>query len=302
MDGAIRTLVLLAEGGEATIDRAWIDFPHVAIEVAPAREAGADALVDHATWISDALDAWALDRRIDVAAATDGALRLRGPAEELGRFAREVLIRAQRRAPRRNEESRGARFDRVLDAHRALHDRSRPLVRADHDHALDAWQWTLRLDRAAPAAVQLAALLHDVERLESEALVRIEQHAVDYRAFKEAHARAGARMAESFLLAVGLEAALASEVAALVAASETPDGARGVTLVNDADALSFFSLNSPGYLAYYGPEKTREKIAYTLARTSVRARAELSSIRLRPAVARLSTELARLAAPGDGHA
>jgi hypothetical protein len=51
-------------------------------------------------------------------------------------------------------------------------------------------------------------------------------------------------------------------------------------LLNDADALSFFSLNAQGYLHYFGPEQTERKVRYTLARMGDRARHVLRRLRL----------------------
>src|SRR5690606_31131593 len=92
----------------------------------------------------------------------------------------EVLLRYQRLLPRRNDASTSDAFRTVEARHAALHDRSLPLVRADLDHARDTWQWVLRLAPDAGLAVQVAALLHDVERLASEAHARVEHLAADY--------------------------------------------------------------------------------------------------------------------------
>ncbi|HEY4572453.1 MAG TPA: DUF4202 domain-containing protein, partial [Thermoanaerobaculia bacterium] len=68
-------------------------------------------------------------------------------------------------------------------------------------------------------------------------------------------------------------------------------------LLNDADALSFLSLNSAGYLDYFGPEATRRKVAYTLRRLRPEGRQYLDGLRLRPAVAAaVAAELEALAA------
>lgn len=64
---------------------------------------------------------------------------------------------------------------RLLRRHRSLHPADKPLVRADYRHALDVWQWVLRLDPEAGGAVQIAALFHDVERIFTEAESRSEQ-------------------------------------------------------------------------------------------------------------------------------
>src|SRR5690606_10276698 len=125
---------------------------------------------------------------------------------------------------------------------------SRPLVQADLDHALDTWQWSLCLDAGAPAEVQLACLCHDLERLVSEADRRVEQHAADYQAFKDAHARAGARMASALFARAGVPEPIARTASALVARHERTGDEPAICALNDADALSFFAFNSPGYL------------------------------------------------------
>jgi hypothetical protein len=194
----------------------------------------------------------------------------------------EILNRCQRAMGRRNRHSHGARFDRVLNAHRALHDLDKPLVRADYNHALDTWQWLLRLAPDASLPLQLAALFHDIERLQSEADVRVEQHAPDYVEFKERHAAAGASMAADVLRRCGNDNATCGRVAALIARHEQRAAEdEEASLLTDADALSFFSLNSTGFADYYGPEHTRRKLDYTLARLGTSARAFLESIHLR---------------------
>lgn len=233
-----------------------------------------------AAWRDDRFEFWAFDRRLDDLAARGAPVVLAATAGEAPALVREVATRGQRLAPRRNAATAGGWFDRVLDEHRARHDLSRPLVQADFDHALDAWQWSVRLDPDAPPAVQLAVLLHDIERLATEADQRIEHRAVDYQAFKDAHARAGAQLARALLVRAGVASALADEVAALVAVHERATADPAIRAINDADALSWFSFNSPGYLAYFGLTRTAAKVAYTLARMSPRARRELAALRM----------------------
>jgi hypothetical protein len=197
-----------------------------------------------------------------------------------------VMNRCQRHVGRRNRHSQGSLFTRVLRRHRALHDLDKPLVRADFNHALDVWQWTLRLDGDAPLSVQIAALFHDIERLHSEAEARVEHLAPDYQRFKDAHASAGAAMTDAVLASLGAPLNLRQEVAALVTSHERERGVLG-----DADALSFFSLNSCGYANYFGPEQTRKKVAYTWNRMSDGARVRLGTIRLRPDVRAMLNEV-----------
>lgn len=244
-------------------------------------------------WVSPCLNFYAFDTALDdLAARAPGpfALRLAGESERLPAFVREVLTRCQRVMDRRNMASRGPRFDRVLAAHRALHDLAKPLVRADFNHALDAWQWVLRLSPEADLAAQIAALFHDVERLVSEADVRSEQRAPSYQAFKDLHARRGAEMAEAVLVRAGVDAPIRRRAGRLIAAHEHPPAAgdpeaEDLALLNDADALSFLSLNSVGYLDYFGPEQTRRKVGYTLRRLRPAARRYIDGMRLLPQIA-----------------
>jgi len=232
------------------------------------------AALDADAWRGDDFDFWAFDRFADDLFARGEPLHVRARPHERALVGHQLAIRTQRLA----RADVVPWFARVLATHRALHDLGKPLVRADYDHALDTWQWTLRLDREAPPSVQLAALLHDLERLDSEADARVEHRAPDYQAFKDAHAAAGARRARAVL--AGAPAPIAERACALIARHERPGDDPALCALNDADALSFFSLNSAGYLAYFGPEQTASKVAYTLARMSAPARRWLAELRL----------------------
>jgi len=255
------------------------DFPTLVVEPPAVHAADTGPVIDAEAWRA-ATRFHAFDDALERSRAD--AITISGSAAPTVAF--EALTRWQRFVDRRNDASRGPLFDAVLDAHRVLHDVSKPLVKADHDHALDTWQWMLRLDPNAGLAAQLAALFHDVERLESEADVRVEQHAPDYQTFKDAHARRGADIARETLLAVGVDESTIIRVCRIIAAHERRGHDADVDLVNDADALSFFSLNSPGYIDYFGPEQTRRKVRYTLGRLGPAARSRLAGVRLCPDV------------------
>lgn len=276
----------------AEIERALAaHFPGASLHAASPESDGLP-IVSLRAWRAPGYDPQAFDALL-AERATRGALRLvleLDDARDAGRSALQILTRAQPYLDRRNASSEGSSFHRALDAHFALHDLARPLVRADYAHALDVWQWTLRLDPSASLALQLAALFHDVERLVSEPVVRIEQHAEDYAAFKQAHARRGSELAARTLAKVGFERATIERVAELVGTHETGGASEEAALLNDADALSFFSLNSAGFADYYGAAHTLTKVRYTLARLRSRARRELSTVRLRADVAALVAE------------
>jgi hypothetical protein len=282
------------------------EFPHVTWgEGAPARELP-QGLLTVEQWKSQSFNFYALDGMVDaLAESQDGpfALVLVGEGrEEVPRAAGEVLTRCQRWMGRRNAASRCAIFDRALSGHREIHELAKPLVRADYNHALDTWHWVLRLAPDADLAVQLAALFHDVERLVAEADARIEQHALGYQDFKDAHAARGAELAEAVLAKAGVGVAARRRAGRLIARHERPPApgdadAPALSLLNDADALSFFSLNSVGYLDYFGPEQTRRKVAYTLRRLRPAARRHLAGMRLPATVAAaVAAELEGIAA------
>jgi hypothetical protein len=221
----------------------------------------------------EAADLLAVDRRIH--AAEDEGLRV--VVEAAPEHASEVALRYQRLDPQTNAASGSAEFWAVRARHRELHDLGKPLVRADFEHAIDTWQWVLRLDPAASAEVQLAALLHDVERLESEADVRVEHQAPDYQRFKDAHAKRGGELVRTLVADGPWDV---DRVVDLVSRHERADPDDERTLLVDADVLSFFALNAAGYLVYFGPEATEKKVAWSLQRGSARVRGWLGGLRL----------------------
>jgi hypothetical protein len=271
-----------AEGATERAVQAACDDPPVAIEARRAQAGGPAITVDAAAFLDDRFDFYDLDARVDALADRGAfALVVHGLEGDVARAAAGLFTRCQRHAPRLTRTALGPTFARLRALHRALHDRDKPLVRADYAHALDTWQWLVRLAPDASLAAQAAALLHDVERLASEPDERIEHHAPDYQAFKDRHAADGARMTELLLEQAGFEAPVRAHVAELVAHHEQRSADPELSLLNDADALSFFTLNSVGYLDYFGPEQTRRKVAYSLRRMRPAARARLATARLR---------------------
>jgi hypothetical protein len=246
-------------------------------------------------WLNPSAELLTFDKRVheaeDRARPSHSFLfSVSGPRSTLRTAARQIFTRYQRLFQQRNRYSRNSTFTAILERHRDLHPIHKPLVRADFDHAIDVWQWVLRLDPGASLELQVAALFHDIERLVSEADVRTEQSADDYLSFKQQHALAGADMLRSCLANVGLPSESIDRTSSLVARHEQPADDVELKLLNDADALSFFSLNSPGFLRYFGIEHTASKVAYTLARMSDEARALLAEIRLEPTLTDLLRE------------
>jgi hypothetical protein len=251
------------------------EFPTITIEETPATPA---ITIDEAQWESGRLDTWEFDLTVDAAAETPAfSIAIDGS----GLCALEVLNRVQRAIGRTNAASSTPLFDCISRRHRAMHDVSRPLVRADLNHSRDVWQWVLRLAPDASLELQAAALFHDIERLATESDERIEHEAPDYLRFKMKHARDGAGIAAAILRLCDAPESTIARSAWLVAEHEQPGDDEELAILNDADALSFFGLNSRGYADYFGEEQTRKKIEYTLRRLRPVARHHLRQIRLR---------------------
>jgi hypothetical protein len=258
--------------------------------------------IDSEEWCSPAADLLGFDERVHE--AEDRALpsqsflfSVTGPRASLRTAAKQVFTRYQRLFQQRNRHSRSTWFGLLLDQHRALHTLDKPLVRADFDHALDVWQWLLRLAPDASLALQIAGLFHDVERLRSEADARIEHTARDYQTFKNDHARGGAELLREKLAPLDVPAEVTERAVELVARHEQPSDDPELQLLNDADALSFFALNSSGFLRHFGPEHTLKKIDYTLSRMTPSAQALLPELRFEPALQNMLNE--RMAPSGQ---
>lgn len=290
------TALLEAEAfGDLTGEFPTLEFSVVA---GPSRAGARDsAVIEASQWQALGANLYTFDHIVDTAIAGGlDVVEVRAHAHVAASIGFEVLTRYQRFVFRRNRFSSGPAFQRLLDTHQSLHDRDKPLVFADYEHALDVWQWVLRLEPHASLALQAAALFHDVERLVSESEARIEQYAVDHDAFHNEHARRGAALTRRVLTEAGIDDETSSWVADRVDVHERPmlvpkDHATRVLV--DADALSFFSLNSPRFLDYYGTGPTIKRMRHTVGRMSAGARARLDRVRLRADVAQLLAESVR---------
>ncbi|MEO6573908.1 MAG: hypothetical protein ABIP89_08715 [Polyangiaceae bacterium] len=127
------------------------------------------------------------------------------------------------------------------------------------DHGLDTRAWLLRLDPGATLAAQLAALFQGVAK------------------------------PDAALEELGFEPGVRARVLALMVRRSEPDGDEELELLNDAEALSFFSLRSARFLCDFGFENTRLKTSYALRRMSAVAQAHLPYVRMPAKVRELVT-------------
>ncbi|HEY5961543.1 MAG TPA: DUF4202 family protein [Polyangiaceae bacterium] len=241
--------------------------------------------IDVVRWQSNDVDLLELDRQFhsNEDKNRDCELWIRGGVDDAPGVPLQILTRYQRLLPLEGD-GLPAWFSDVLAVHHQLFDLKKPLVRADFDHAHDTWRWVRRLLPNASPALQLAALFHDIERLVSEADKRIEHTTVDYGLFKRRHAEGSARIVSELLKRTCTPEAVVKDVAHLVMRHESPGDNEDLMLLNDADALSFFSLNSWGFVRYFDAAHVQKKVRYTLGRMRPTARDLLASLRMPPAV------------------
>ena len=135
----------------------------------------------------------------------------------------------------------------------------------------------MRLDPDADAALQLAALGHDIDRAVSARKVQRADFD-DYDDFKAAHARNGAEILAEILWESGVrEESLAREVERLVCRHEVGGDPRSDLLV-DADSISYFDVNLPHYHSRNSRAETLRRCRWGYERLSPRARSIVAQL------------------------
>jgi len=239
------------------------EFPPVMIELA--RDQARDVHLSASDWYRSDFDFRAFDERIDSSVTEAFTLVLRNDANQLT-FPLEVLTRCQNFVARRNARSTHPLFDRVLCGHAYLFERSTRRSTEDYKHSLDTWQWILRLEPSASLELQLAALFHGIKRLLANN--------------EDAHVSSAA-IAAGVISSAGASHAVCDRVAHLIRNLEKPLPDPELALLCEADALSFFSLESPGFADDFGPQETRKAVAYMWDRLRPAARSKLGYVRMR---------------------
>lgn len=269
----------LVSGEELEASVIQREFPTITVE--RVTSCGTESLiVDDFAW-RGAFDFSRFDESVERAQPLD-SIAIRG--DDAVGVACEVMGRYQRLVARRNRASATALFASVLEAHAAFYDLANPLDKADRDHALDTWQWMLRLEPDAGLPEQLAALLHDIDRLTSSSQERIEHRARDRMDPKTTEV--GERLLTA-LRNAGVSAEDATRTREVVRRQDEPSDDADAVLLADADALSFLAQHSSRYADHFGLAQTRRKVLHTIGRLTPRARAKLALVRLRPDVDRL---------------
>ena len=162
-------------------------------------------------------------------------------------------------------------------------------VPEDPRHASNTLEWLLRLDPAADAALQIAALGHDIDRAVSARKVQRADFD-DFDDFKAAHARNGAGILGEILRECGVsDEALMREVHHLVCVHEVGGDPRS-DLLKDADSVSYFDVNLPLYFEREGWDETRRRCTWGYRRLSARARSIVAGLEFGEPLGKLMNE------------
>jgi hypothetical protein len=149
----------------------------------------------------------------------------------------------------------------------------------DPIHAENTLKWILTLCPEADAALQVAALGHDIDRaVEGRKVVKKGFSCFDE--FKAAHARNSAEILGEILRECRVDKEVAEEICRLVRAHETGGDARS-DLLKNADSLSYFDVNLPFYAERHSWEETTCRSLWGFKRLSPESQAIVKGFRFK---------------------
>lgn len=150
-------------------------------------------------------------------------------------------------------------------------------LREDYEHALNVLQWVNRLKPKADFALRIAAIGHDLERALPERKVQ-RMNFSSYDDFKRAHAANSAEIVNEILSMYPIAQDVIERICDLVANHEFgKDGDLDLTILKDADSLSFFEINLPYYFHREGEKETYFRMQWGYHRMSEKAKPFLKS-------------------------
>lgn len=138
----------------------------------------------------------------------------------------------------------------------------------DYPHAENVKEWVLRLKPDADFTLQIAALAHDIERAFAERTVKRKEYK-DYNAFKKAHAANSALIVSEILNKYSLDKNTKNRITHLVEQHEfVTDNDQELSVLTDADSISFFEVNLPFYFVRNSEEETFFRMRWGYKRLS----------------------------------
>ena len=155
---------------------------------------------------------------------------------------------------------------------------SHSAVPEDYEHALHVLKWVNRLKPNADFPLRIASIGHDIERALPEQKVQ-RMNFPSYDDFKRAHAENSAKIVDEILSMYPIAQDVIERVHYLIANHEFgKDGDLDLTILKDADSLSFFEINLPYYLHREGEKETYFRMQWGYDRMSERAKRFLKNL------------------------
>src|SRR5215216_21787 len=145
-------------------------------------------------------------------------------------------------------------------------------VPEDYEHALHVLKWVNRLKPDADFSLRIASIGHDIERALPDQKVE-RMNFPSYDDFKRAHAENSTKIVNEILSRYPIAQAVIERVHYLIANHEFgKEGDLDLTILEDADSLSFFEINLPYYFHREGETETYFRMQWGYARMSESAK------------------------------
>ena len=145
---------------------------------------------------------------------------------------------------------------------------SHSAIPEDYEHALNVLKWVNRLKPDADFPLRIASIGHDIERALPEQKVQ-RMNFPSYDDFKRAHAENSAKIVNEILSMYPIAQDVIERVHYLIANHEFgKEGDLDLTILKDADSLSFFEINLPYYLHREGEQETYIRMQWGYNRMS----------------------------------
>jgi len=142
----------------------------------------------------------------------------------------------------------------------------------DYQHAKNVREWVLRLKLDADTALQIAALAHDIERAISNRKI-LKNNFKDYDSFKKAHSINSAKITLEILSKFPLNKEVKDKIRYLIENHEFGlENDQELSVLKDADSLSFFEVNLPLYFQRHDIDDTLFRMEWGYRRLSERAK------------------------------
>jgi len=138
----------------------------------------------------------------------------------------------------------------------------------DPRHADNTLEWLLKLQPDVDDALQLAALSHDIDRVDESRKVQRADF-TDYDQFKAAHAHNSAVILREILHAYHIEKSIIDDACQLVEQHEVGGDTR-TDLLKDADSISYFDVNMPLYFQREGYAETLKRCIWGYKKLSIK--------------------------------